>query len=399
MKKVSVQVPKEPGLSFQLGYEDEYYYDTIYRVTDQKLAPNINVYIINDGDDYLDFQGGSEEVGEENYHFGLKIPKGLLLDLGQSEILGSVDWDVGYDPDSESSYEVIYFLSKKRRYVGSLWLTFELTNFCASPLYDKPEAIIYLIYGKLVHDKDGNSLEGNNPESKLVTISDLTGKSNIPLHVGFVGSNTILNDGSTNNSLTLRITNTNSPNSFHPNLRFSDESEFSVSFETGEEGEKPYALAKEESVKGIQITERTSNWMVQANTNTLEWQIKPQRSGTELAPGEYIEVTLGNIVSNHPTGNANLYLRYHGIPDYRDGQFAVPIEKTPLKIRENVEIYAKSDILMSSPESVDTLSLQPYIQKEEEGTYTRAGIRLNDDIEIGTEEYEGELQIISSHIN
>jgi hypothetical protein len=56
-----------------------------------------------------------------------------------------------------------------------------------------------------------------------------------------------------------------------------------------------------------------------------------------------VVVELSKIVTAHPTGTANLYLRYKYVPGYQDGEFICPIEKAPLVFPEkNVGIGTTS---------------------------------------------------------
>ncbi len=289
----------------------------------------------------------------------MKFPRGLLVDLAQSELEETDDWDVGYDSDTQDNYEVIYFLKKTEQILtpdeSSNKVTLSLLKFCATASYQSETANIYLVYGPLMQDSSGGSLADTKPELKAIDIIDRASKSNIPLHVGFVGSQTILNDGDTQNSLTLRITNINSPNSVKPNLSLTSESKLIVSFDTGDGGNKTWALAEMEKVNQIAIAATdTGTWQIQQNPNLAEWTVSLQSGSKELTPGEFVELTLTNIVTGHPAGNANMYLRYEQIPDYRDGQFVVPVEKTPLLLRDgNIGISAKppQGLKFSSPHS------------------------------------------------
>lgn len=317
--------------------------DSIYKENDPTVTPEFHLEVFNDSQQGIKLNAPPEntDFNKGNYHFAVKFPRGLLADVAQSSIVETDHWEVGYDANTEDNYEVIYFLKKTAQDLpANEGVELTLLQFCATSSYQSPTANVYLVYGPLL---EGSGLEADDTESKAIDIIDRLGKSDIPLYVGFLGSNTILNDGETQNSLILRITNTNSDNSVKPNLSLTSESKLVVSFETGGTYKKHYTLAEVEKVKGINITVTdTSNWEVQHEANSMEWTIIPQGDSQELEPGESIELNLENIVTDHPTGNANLYLRYEGIPDYRDGQFDVHIEKTPLLFREgNVGISAK----------------------------------------------------------
>ena len=71
--------------------------------------------------------------------------------------------------------------------------------------------------------------------------------------------------------------------------------------------------------------------------------IQPQINRYFLTAKETLVIELKKIVTSHPTGTANLYLRYKYLPDYQDGEFICPIEKAPLVFPEtNVGIGTTS---------------------------------------------------------
>ena len=358
-------IPEESArVNFRFYYDNGDVEDSIYQEYDPEVALKIDLEVFNDSEENITLTAPSNpQVGQDNYHFAVKFPQGLLVDLSQTEIEQTDDWDVGYDPDTQDNYEIIYFLKKSELILtpdGSSKASINLIKFCARDTYQSETANIYLLCGPLMRDSEGGSLEENDPESKAIDIIDRLGKTNIPLHLGFVGSETILNDGESENSLILRMTNINSLNSIKPNISFNADSQLVVSFDAGDASNMPHALAEIQQVQGINITATdTSTWQVQHEANSTEWTVSLQGEAKDLAPGEFIELNLSNIVTGHPTGNTNLYLRYEAIPNYRDGQFATTIEKTPLLFRNgNGSISAKPPygFKLSSPHSRSSIS-------------------------------------------
>lgn len=351
MRQIRVTPPPSAQVKFRFYYGNGNVEDTIYQENDQTRAVKLHLEVFNSSQNEVTLVTPNDfEAGENNYHFGVKFPKGLLMDLSLSDVEDRDTWDVGYDSDTHDNFEVIYFLRKTELILtagGMEKATVALLNFCARDTYQSPTANIYMLLGTLMTDHNGESLgdSDNNEISKAVDIINRQGKTNIPLHVGFVGSPTILNDGETENSLTLRITNINSPNSIKPSVSLNSDSQFVVSFETGEANAKPFALAEVEKVSKInyEATDKET-WKVESDDNSTECLVSLEDDSYDLAAGDYIELNLSNIVTGHPTGNANMYLRYENIPDYRDGEFVVPIEKSPLLLREGgVGIGTKPD--------------------------------------------------------
>jgi hypothetical protein len=186
-----------------------------------------------------------------------------------------------------------------------------------------------------LRSKDGTPLA----DTKLLhlDIANQRGKKNIPLHVGFVGSNTILNDGKTANKLTLRITNA-SRSELPLNPKSSPAaSKFIISFDT----DASWGLASRseiankmtiEAIDGENLDE--ADWDVQPGRqlgNDLAWTLTHKKSDAGLAAGQVIQVQLGNITSSFPSGGANLYLRYENIPRSIVVERVILISGAPIK--------------------------------------------------------------------
>ncbi|NEP00292.1 MAG: tail fiber protein [Symploca sp. SIO2E9] len=353
-----VYIPVTGKILFRFYYETEGPQNILYQEADSEMALPINLDVYNNSSDDIEIilkKPDNKEVSKDNYHFRLSFPPGLLADLGEAEV-ESDEWDMasGAEPESEDIKELgdnrlnIFFLHKTGRPISKDSVdkvSFLFSKLCAKTNYGSPTAKVYIVCSDLMSYTKGEeeyTLKGKNWDQEI-RVEDRNAKSNIPLHVGFVGSNTVLNDGTTPNSLTLRITNVSSSDSLSPNLTFTQESKLIVSFETGEKDSKYWALADAGKVKAITIgATESSTWQVQEKENRKEWEVLLQggKAPYELEPGKNIELKLGNIVTEHPTGKANLYVRYEEIEGYQNGVLAVPIEKTPMRVRgEKVEVY------------------------------------------------------------
>lgn len=175
-----------------------------------------------------------------------------------------------------------------------------------------------------------------------MSIVNERGHKYIPLHVGIVGSNKILNDG-TGNTLTLRITNLSTQSSIQLDPKNDDQ--FTLSFDSSKTEE--WALAPADDVNNIHIEVKTDGDVDsdKPDTKPVHFKITPVGEGqsklwhiTPLTPvvrkpGEHIDVTLSGIVSSLPSGPANLYLHYE-IAGYWDGDFVCVIEKGPVVYKE-----------------------------------------------------------------
>ena len=216
---------------------------------------------------------------------------------------------------------------------------------------------IHLNYQHLVY-QDRKEVVPAGTRTQFLNIINHSGKAYIPLHVGFVGSNTVLNDqGRTANELTLRITNISNSDSIK--FRNSPASRFTISFDIDDA--QAWALTKTAEAAGIQIewdgSPKVTLTRLDASRKQIELTDRDQDSSpwkpdvrfqgerpswsftytgkTErtLGPGQSIELKLSELKSSSPAGYTNLYLHYEDIPGYWDGQVTCLIEKAPLVYR------------------------------------------------------------------
>jgi microcystin-dependent protein len=74
----------------------------------------------------------------------------------------------------------------------------------------------------------------------------------------------------------------------------------------------------------------------------------------------HFDIKIGNIITNHPSGKTNCYVRFENIPGYWDNSFIVPIEKQPMimrgdKVGIGKEPEAKLDIGGNNPKEIQAI--------------------------------------------
>lgn len=244
---------------------------------------------------------------------------------------------MGYEQEP-SGTTVLYFLSTQTQTLASgAKVGFIFLHASAAGGGGARSTRVELHYQHVSLDNNATLISGSRQSQ--VTIVNQRGQKNIPLHVSFVGANTILNDGKAQNTLTLRITNILKSNPIALNSAMSSApSKFVFSFDVQADGATTdWALGTTSQVRAMKVeTADPGHWHVDASSGqeqTPEWILIPQPSQPSLAPNEGVTLTLGNIISSLPPGLTNLYVSYENIPGYWDGQFAIPIEKTPLLYR------------------------------------------------------------------
>jgi hypothetical protein len=178
-------------------------------------------------------------------------------------------------------------------------------------------------------------LQGENEEviedkvSSRITVSVINypSKTKIPLQFRVLGSNRVLNDGTSQNTLRLKVFNSPLSNNTRPILLLNQSSKFIVSFERGDH---PDALvATTTQLNGVQIAVGdTNSWASEHTANTPQWSFTPKIN--QLTADQGIELTISNLVTNSASGFACIYIDYQNIGSYPDGRLVIPIEKTPL---------------------------------------------------------------------
>jgi hypothetical protein len=325
-------------ISFSLLDDDEQPVMDI--VDDVAGGRDLNLQITNSsGRDLKLTNLSANEAGAGQHHFELRFRPGVLNPKAQIAVAGGDGQWLISKPIPTKGTVSLYLLNKNAATLpaGSA-LTLRLRHISAHGGRGGRGTRVELKY------KNVEPLAAGYCEQHL-SIVNQRGHKHIPLHVGIVGANKILNDGSTPNTLTLRITNLSGESSIQLNPKNGPDgpSEFIFSFDCSDNEE--WALATLSQAQGIEIE-------AHAETNGVRkqfYKFKPQGKSTSfsiwpltqllLGPGKFIEVTLSKVITSLPSGQTNLYVHYKRIPGYWDGQFVCVIEKGPLVYRgDNVGI-------------------------------------------------------------
>lgn len=290
-------------------------------------------------------------VSSSNYHFKLQFTPGILLQPEQITVEGD-DWGVEVEGDTN-----LYLLWKGEEVTlddtNSIELMLNGVMGTLAPAVRTSQTNVTLSWefkrGSItVIDvtpmAPGDSNPFNNTATETLEMIQRQGKANIPLYVGFFSSNRVLNTNNQESNLKLRITNTSeSPITFNYDADATNRSQLIVALEVGDAGTVPWALGTADQVNDVEVSIAGGKWNISANptevkvgttVRALEWTISPKSADVPLAPQETVVVELSKIVTAHPTGTANLYLRYKYLPGYQDGEFICPIEKAPLVFPE-----------------------------------------------------------------
>jgi hypothetical protein len=202
---------------------------------------------------------------------------------------------------------------------------------------------VEMAFKHIQYENDIAAIEG---KARIINVDIINqrGKKNIPLQVGIVGSNTIINDTTANlqakqisSQKTIRIANTlkdDQSNKLNNRILFNKDNnnttrntKFTILFDdpVGD----AWDLASPNQLNGINIS-NTALFTVKKDSqgNSPTFEITPKKDFLE--PQQYIDISLENIYTDKPSGMANIYIKYENILGYWDGQFVVQVEKSPV---------------------------------------------------------------------
>jgi hypothetical protein len=309
---------------------------------------------------------GATEASTTHYHFKLAFNPGILVNPEQIEI-ETANWSIHCD--SNAITDTLYLLWKgseiKLLPTQSTEVTLtgvaansgvhdnsqQQTSFIAN-FADSPDVTIGWQFKQVMHVISVGTPQffphHDNPYATTknlhLTMVKTTGKSNIPLFVGFVGSNKVLNVHNDTSRLKLRITNTNLTDGDTSNITFhydSDSSKCSQLVLMLEAGSDNWALGTADEVNDISILIDGDQWTQKGNKEQVnvrnqikgyKWIFEPKNSNIVLQAQDTILIDLSNITTSKPTGESNLYLSYNYVQGYKDGQFICAIEKSSLQV-------------------------------------------------------------------
>ena len=315
-----------------------------------------------------------QTVSAANHHFELYFDPDTLPDIANIEIEQSNDWailayqhaDTGGDPKAGVS---IYFLHKGASDLvlqSGTRLSLTLKKFSAASTGDVRTSTVNFNFNTAsgyirIGAQAGNQFfpSQNNPyETSGTKVIDILNKSrsiHAPLEVGFYSTNRVLNDGSTQNELQLRIVNL-SATALPMVATGGTQATFQLSFDsTG-----AWALADSVAQQSFTV-DGGNDFDVAWDHESSRWNLTPK--ATTWAAGSSATVTISGVVSDKATGRSLLHLGYQGIPGYGDSSFVVAVEKSALYLKGD-----KVGVGTTNPERALTVHASGYGIQHTDGT-------------------------------
>jgi hypothetical protein len=180
----------------------------VITISDEPAEQHNHLEISNTsgGDLLLDAPPDGSHVSAGHHHFELRFRPGVLspASITQMRVDDQSGWSATTPQTLADGTVSVYLLSATARTIAmDAPLRFRLSAVGADGANGARGTQLELRFR--LRFPDGTPLE----DTKLlhVDLANQRGRKNIPLHVGFVGSHAVLNDGRTPNSLDVRITN------------------------------------------------------------------------------------------------------------------------------------------------------------------------------------------------
>ena len=333
-------------VSFQLLNSDR---QPILGIFDGQQGQTLKLEITNSSRRNMKPKALTGNPSAENHHFELRFRPGTLLlpDSARPAIsVAETGWKISDKPVVGDTGVSFYLLITNPATIESgKSISVTLNNLSGD---GKVGA-----HGTRVLLKWNNNLEyaasgsGQSPEPLVpghrlqhLSLVNQSGQKHIPLHIGIVGNDKVLNNGKAN-ELKLRITNLVKKDPLKPgegNIRLNPgpdpknppATKFIFSFDAAGL-DKPWALGEINKVNKIGISAGTkfNTPTATEQSQSVQWIMWPTEAIT-LEPEDSIDLKITNIETEHPSGLTNLYIHYKNIPGYWDGDFVALIEKAPL---------------------------------------------------------------------
>ncbi|PTL81145.1 hypothetical protein DAT35_23765 [Vitiosangium sp. GDMCC 1.1324] len=287
------------------------------------------------------------DVSPESFHFMLEAKKGLIATATTTT---DGNWKLLRVQESARGTTQIFLAWNQptKRLEAGETMSIPFRGLFANPQGDRPTVPMMLSWPSLTPARSSAGAVSTEPrpledeEYALETYLLLErktweGRARVPLRLDVVGPRHVLNVGDKPNTLVLRITNSAPPGSQGEDVTFSfnsseitKSSHLSVELLAGTVEGRPFALGTSDQLK---VINRTMGGFVEASSTVssslVRFKLRPTASKV-LKPGDYLELTLENLVTHHPNGLTNIDVHFERIDGFQDGSLSCLVEKAPL---------------------------------------------------------------------
>ena len=266
---------KSHPIDFRLNDDDDQ--PVLYIVDDSADAKValVKLELTNTSPQAINIPPLTSGTSRDHHHFALRFHPGTLSAstikrlteltiANQATVLKeAADWELACLVGATGPVTLyLSYKGAKRSLKPQEQLTLTLHGVSADAGSGSRGTQVELLPHQLTYVGDDAPITGNR--MRYIHITNHRGQKNIPLHVWLVDGNTVLNDGDSETTLKLRISNGSGDRDITLNERSSKEaSKFVISFDVGEAGEADWALTDRKNAK----TRKDHAWRERTNEN------------------------------------------------------------------------------------------------------------------------------------
>jgi hypothetical protein len=311
---------KSHPIDFSLYDDDE---QAVIYISDDSDRRNLNLELRNTSTQAIQLSNGQNAAASEaNHHFALRFRPGTLSDGAikllnnpqeRAKILKPSDqWDLYFPskPPAANETASLYLLYKgaSKSFQPNERRALTLQRMSAAPGSGARGTQVELIPRQLTA-AGGDATPITGSRTQYVHITNHQGKKNIPLHVGFVGGNTVLNNGKTQEKpLRLRITNVSKDGEITLNAKTDKyPSAFILSFDAQGQGQlKEWALVTTDDSDKVEVSVDESDIKLKLSNSARG------AATSEIKPKPPNPASAAAILASGLVGNSGLNEAYSG---------------------------------------------------------------------------------------
>ena len=326
-------------IDFELYNQDSQH---VLFIEDGSTSTPLYLDIINSSLEDIELKDIGSQATSSNYHFELRFRPDTLADSNLDDIsILEDDWNLARKSDGTALYLLYKGSNKLTLLQAGKKITLQFTSMSADAGGGNRSARVEFIYKNINYHSDVNSLRGYRLQH--LNIVNHLGRRNLPLHISFVGGNTVLSDGVKNNTLKLRFANISNDNPIP--LSSTKPSRIRISFDVQPQNESvQWALTNSTAASGVNLSIMEKG-AINANFHTtksqigrnVEWTIVPQNNTSIKNNKEFI-VTIENLIALNSIGHANLYFNFENIDGYQDEKIILVVNKLPVLYSNNTVV-------------------------------------------------------------
>ncbi|MFJ6837093.1 LamG domain-containing protein [Streptomyces sp. NPDC091209] len=327
-------------VDFELADQDQH---PVLFIDDGPSGRPMTLTVTNTSRQEFTFRPLTGPVSAGNHHLALRF-RPQTLAATPEPALTAPGWQLLRGPDMGTGGDTLYFLCTAPAPLGpGASLTLPLTGMNADGRGGTRGTRVELGYQQLSFSGETDELSGSRLQ--FLDIVNHRGRTDIPLRAGFSGGNRVLSDGSTLNTLRLRVANASHDEPITltgTGDGVDGASAIVVALDVEHAGESDdWALLTAGAAPAATLAVHGTSDAValplavfpqplrEIGAQSLQWKLTASRTVT-VPPTGWLELSLGGLVAPASLGQSQVQVSYVNVPGYADTSTAVTVEKSPL---------------------------------------------------------------------